>query len=97
MASISRKLRKLMTKSMQIPADVTLGLSRVTMIGHVHVYIENHRGILSFSSDNVQLRLSDGELLVTGKEMIIKAILPDELILEGQIDQVAHIHKKGEK
>ncbi|EZH67821.1 stage IV sporulation protein [Bacillaceae bacterium JMAK1] len=91
MSAISKKFRKLISKGMQIPIDVTLGLPRVTMIGHLHVYIENHQGILSFTPERVHLRLTDGELIVVGQNMIIKAILPEELILEGTIDEIKHV------
>ncbi|MBB6448831.1 sporulation protein YqfC [Geomicrobium halophilum] len=94
MKRLSRRVNKWLTRGMEVPADVTMGVPRVTMIGHLHVYIENHRGILSFSHQRVHLRLAEGELEVTGENLIIKAILPEELILEGTIQQVTH--KGGE-
>ncbi|SDI34156.1 sporulation protein YqfC [Natribacillus halophilus] len=93
MKRLSRRVNKWLTKGMEVPADVTMGVARVTMIGQLHVYIENHRGILSFSPQRVHLRLFEGELIVTGQDLIIKRILPEELILEGTIEQVTHTGK----
>lgn len=67
-------------------------MPRITMIGQIHIYIENHRGVLQFSSKEVRLLLSQGQLLIKGEQFIIKTILPEELLLEGKIDQVIYIN-----
>lgn len=75
----------------ELPADVVLDLPRVTMIGHLHLYIENHHGLLSFSSQQLELRLSTGKLQVQGENFVIKTILPEEILLEGNIQHVKFV------
>ncbi|QQK75822.1 sporulation protein YqfC [Salicibibacter cibarius] len=94
MRRLSRQINKWLTKGMEVPADVTMGVPRVTLIGHLHVYIENHRGILSFTPQRILVRLSEGQLEVTGQDLFIKAILPEELVLEGTIEQVTHLGER---
>ena len=64
-----------------------------TMIGQLHIYIENHRGVLRFSENELRLLLNRGQLLIKGDRFIIKTILPEELLLEGKIEQVLFLHE----
>ena len=86
-------LRKWITKNMELPQDVMMDLPRITMIGHIHIYIENHRGLITFSDKELRLLLKQGQLLIKGKAFVIKAILPEEILLEGKIDQVIYLQE----
>ncbi|MBI0576391.1 sporulation protein YqfC [Neobacillus cucumis] len=84
-------VRNWMTKNMDLPQDVMMDLPRITMIGQIHVYIENHKGLLTFTDKELRLLLKQGQLLIKGKSFVIKTILPEEILLEGKIDQVIYI------
>lgn len=88
-------MRKWITNQMDLPADVLMDLPRITMIGQLHIYIENHRGVLQFSNEELRLLLSQGQgqLIIKGEQFVIKTILPEELLLEGKIDQVLYINE----
>lgn len=93
-----RKLQQMknwITKQIDLPADVFMDLPRITLVGQVHIYIENHRGLLVFSDKEVRLLLKQGQLLIKGDSFVIKTILPEELLLEGTIEQVLFL--EGEK
>lgn len=88
-----RKLRTFATALLDIPEDVVHDLPRITLIGNRQLYIENHRGVLHFSPSILRLSLSIGELEVSGSELVIRAILPDEVLVEGIVDDIQY--KKG--
>lgn len=83
-----QKLQRWITNQLDLPEDVMMDFPRVTMVGQIHIYIENHKGLLSFSDKEIRIMLSQGQLLIKGKEFVIKTILPEELLLEGKIEQV---------
>jgi len=89
----SQLIRNWMTQTMDLPPDVMMDLPRITMVGQIHIYIENHRGLLAFSDREVRLLLEQGQLLVKGKAFVIKTIMPEEILLEGKIDQVIYINE----
>ncbi|MBM4762336.1 sporulation protein YqfC [Bacillus sp. B15-48] len=89
----SQLIRNWMTQKMDLPPDVMMDLPRITMVGQIHIYIENHRGLLAFSDREVRLLLEQGQLLVKGKAFVIKTIMPEEILLEGKIDQVIYINE----
>lgn len=88
-----KKVKQLMTKTMDLPQDVMMDLPRITMIGQLHIYIENHRGLLAFTESEVRLMLKNGQLLIKGNAFVIKTILPEEIMLEGKIDKVYFINE----
>jgi sporulation protein YqfC len=76
---------------MDLPEDVMMDLPRVTMIGQIHIYIENHRGLLTFTDQEVRLLLKQGQLLIKGEQFVIKMILPEEILLQGKIVEVTYL------
>ncbi|WP_373558542.1 sporulation protein YqfC [Bacillus sp. FJAT-45350] len=93
MKKFKHRFKKWMTDQMELPADVMMDLPRITMIGQIHIYIENHRGVLQFSNQELRLLLEQGQLLIKGEQFVIKTILPEELLLEGKIDQVLYLNE----
>ncbi len=86
------RVRNWMAQKMDLPQDVMMDLPRITMIGQIHIYIENHRGLITFTDKELRLLLKQGQLQIKGKSFVIKTILPEEILLEGKIDQVIYIN-----
>ncbi|SER70531.1 sporulation protein YqfC [Salipaludibacillus aurantiacus] len=82
-------IKKWMVDQMDLPADVVMDLPRLTMVGHLHVYIENHQGVIRFTDKELRLAMTEGQIIIQGEGFIIKSILPEEILLEGIIN---HIH-----
>ena len=78
---------------MDLPPDVLLELPRITMLGQLHIYIENHRGLLVYSDKELRLLMKQGQLLIKGKDFVLKTMLPEEILLEGEIEHVYFINE----
>jgi sporulation protein YqfC len=78
---------------MDLPPDVLLELPRITMLGQLHIYIENHRGLLVYSDNELRLLMKQGQLLIKGKDFVLKTMLPEEILLEGEIEHVYFINE----
>ncbi|GIP39611.1 hypothetical protein J31TS4_28910 [Paenibacillus sp. J31TS4] len=94
MGRLKKRLHSLTAKMLDVPQDVTLDLPRLTMIGDRQLYIENHRGVLQFTSELLRLSLSKGELEVRGRDLVMRAILPDEVFIEGVIAGIQLLHNE---
>lgn len=88
MRRMSRKLRRKAADLLDLPQDVVFDLPRLTMIGNTQLYIENHRGVLHFTDELLRLKLTKGELKIQGKQLVIRTIYPEELFVEGIVDQI---------
>jgi sporulation protein YqfC len=91
MHRFTRKWSEFTASLLDLPQDVVQDLPRVTMIGNVQLYIENHRGVLHFASDRLLLKLTRGKLEVKGQQLVIRAILPEEVFVEGNIEGISYI------
>jgi len=88
---LPRLLNQIAANMLDLPKDVVHDLPRITMIGNVQLYIENHHGVLHFSSELLKLQLSKGQMEVTGENLVIRAILTEEVFIEGLITGVKYI------
>jgi len=73
---------------LKLPSDVVLELPRITVIGHIHVYIENHQGLMTFSSSELKLKTKQGFIYIKGSSFVLKMMLPEEIVLEGVIEDI---------
>ncbi|MFT9848653.1 sporulation protein YqfC [Aneurinibacillus sp. REN35] len=87
----NEKWRRFTTGVLDMPQDLTMEMPRITMIGQLQMYIENHRGVLWFSNQELRLLLTKGQLLIRGQNLVIRAILPEEVLVEGIVDQVVFL------
>lgn len=91
MSKWKEKLNDWLVKNVELPADVVMDLPRITIIGQFHIYIENHGGVLAFSNEELRLRLQRGQLVIKGRNFVLKTILPEEILLEGKIVEVKYL------
>ncbi|WP_433946090.1 sporulation protein YqfC [Paenibacillus sp. SN-8-1] len=96
MSRFTRKLRKWSVDILDLPQDLVMDLPRLTMVGNKQLLIENHRGVLHFAPDNLRLALPEGSLSVVGSSLVIKAIMPEEVLIEGDIAAIQYLGT-GEK
>lgn len=88
-----QRLRNFATNKLDLPVDVAMDLPRITIIGKLHIYIENHKGLLTFTDNEFRILLKGGQLMVKGNSFVIKTILTDVILLEGSIEHVYFIEE----
>lgn len=71
-----------------LPGDVLAGLPRVELTGDRELRMENHRGILSYGTE--EIHISGGRLVVKvrGEGLELKSMNARELLLTGAIRAV---------
>lgn len=87
------KVRKLTSDLLDVPQDVALNVPRITMIGSMQLYIENHRGVAHFTDKELRLKINDGEFQIVGEALKIRAIYTEEMLIEGDITSISFIEK----
>ncbi|RYL91576.1 sporulation protein YqfC [Sporolactobacillus sp. THM7-4] len=75
----------------EIPEDIVMDLPRITLIGQSHLSIENYKGVIAFSQNELRLAMDRGELLITGEAFVLENILDKEIYLEGKVMDVRFI------
>jgi sporulation protein YqfC len=77
---------------LEIPQDIVLDLPRVTMLGNKQVLVENHKGIIEYTSSLLRIRLNQGELVIGGESLVLGSLQPELLFVEGVISEVRYEH-----
>lgn len=80
---------------MELPKDVMLNVPKITVLGDISVFIENHSGIAEFTLEHVKVNSPVGVIEVKGDRLRIKTVLPEEIIIEGQISGVIINRREG--
>lgn len=74
--------------SLDLPKDLFLGLSNISLCGNREIYISNHRGILSYGQEEMVILVKDYQMQIKGRAMYIVSYSKEELTIQGYIRSV---------
>ena len=73
---------------LELPADVIAGLSRLELIGDHELRIEQHKGILVYSREEIQVSTGKFIIKIMGNDLELRAMTGLELLITGQIRSI---------
>lgn len=85
-----QSIKKHMVEWMELPGDVLMDLPRIVAVGNLQVSVENHRGIVEYTGDRVRISTGSGQVIITGSDLLLRNILPDEICVEGNIKSIEY-------
>lgn len=91
MKSKTKEVKESISELLELPKDIMLDLPRITLVGNLQLYIENHKGIIEYSTQKIRINTKSGVIRITGKDLAIKTIITEEIIISGNIDQMEFI------
>lgn len=71
--------------ALDLPQDLFLGLSNISLSGNREIYISNHKGILSYGQEEMVILVKDYQIQIKGKSLCIVSYTKDELTIQGYI------------
>ncbi len=88
-----RKLQSWKTdlvENLELPKDLMHGAVMVSIVGRTEMTIENYRGILEYSSEEIRLSTKDGTLSIQGKKLLITYYTNDDMKITGIIQSIVY-------
>ncbi len=85
---LSRRIKQQVAEFLEIPAEVILDLPKVILLGNLQLVVENHRGILKYNPELIHINVSEGEVVIQGKDLKLRSVLPEEIFVEGRIKSI---------
>lgn len=85
---ILEKKKKLSTRAadlFELPFDTVAGFMKVTITGCQRVLVENHKGILKYTQDVIEIGGDDVVLRIHGENMELLAMNRADLQIKGKI------------
>jgi sporulation protein YqfC len=80
--------RELLADKLELPKDVVLDLPRLVVVGNLQLIIENHRGIVEYTADQVVVAGHKGRLRIGGSQLTIGSIQEDLIIVTGELRSI---------
>ncbi|QJW46394.1 sporulation protein YqfC [bacterium BFN5] len=75
---------------LEIPQDIVMDLPRITMLGNKQLLIENHKGIIEYTSSLIRIKLNQGELIVTGTDLTLGNLQAEQILVEGTVGELKY-------
>ena len=73
---------------MDVP-EAASSISKVTVISDDSVLIENHKGVIEYTSEDIRVRLRKKQLEVSGADLMIEYLTGANLSIHGKIHSVS--------
>jgi len=83
-------MQEKVTAAMSLPKEVALDLPIVTITGRNEIFIENFKNLLEFADNKIRLRIKDGTLTVEGKDLTLKQITSENLLITGTVVHITY-------
>ena len=87
----SLTVKEKVAKMLEIPNEVVSDRPRITTVGKREVFVENYKGILEFSNEIVRIKSNYGIITITGKNMKIREITSEDMIICGNIENIDYL------
>lgn len=85
---IINKQENILTESVKIPRDLVQKDSVISLSGNEEVWIENYRGILDYSQEQIVLLLKKGKIIFQGKQLFITFYTSEDMQIKGKINAI---------
>ena len=69
-----------------LPAEAVSGALRVVLTGRSQALVEQHRGVIGYTQNEVTVRLENGFLRIGGQGLELAEYSPQDLCVTGRID-----------
>ncbi|MDR1157119.1 MAG: sporulation protein [Oscillospiraceae bacterium] len=86
-----QKLWERTANLLDLPVDVVAGLPRVEILGCRRLLMENHRGILAYGGEAIDINGGQVVVRVRGQQLELRAMNAVELALDGVIRSVEFV------
>ena len=78
-------LSEALTSSLGLPGEILENVPRLTLTGREQVLIENHKELLSYSAELVEIGCGRVHLRIRGERLLLRAMDREELLITGKI------------
>ena len=71
-----------------LPPDLVAGLPHMEMLGDRYFYMERHKGILSYSGEEIDINGETGIVRIFGRDPELTSMTGDQLRIQGSISRL---------
>ena len=75
-----------------LPPDMVAGLPHIELAGNTHFYMERHKGILSYSGEEIDINGEKCIVRIYGENLELTSMTGDQLRIKGNIARVEWVN-----
>lgn len=79
-------------EALDLPGDVVAGLPRIEITGSRALLMENHKGILLYSTEEIDVGGSTAVVKIYGEDLVLRAMNARELFIVGRIFKIEFVY-----
>ena len=83
-----KEVKNKISDRLELPKDIVMDLPKITVMGNQEMVVENHKGIIEYTTELIRVNMGNRVLKVQGERLNIKSILTEELLIEGNIRSI---------
>lgn len=76
---------ELLSERLDIPSDISMGTAKLSIYGKSRVLIENHKGIVHYSENEIELSAKGMTVKILGDGLGISAMDKNDMLVTGKI------------
>ena len=80
---------------LDLPGELAVGVGRMELVGDRQFYMEQHRGVLRYSTEVIDIAAADMTVRITGRELQLLAMTDRELRISGTIHALELLTQEG--
>lgn len=73
-----------------VPKEVIMNIPRLTISGDREIYIENHKGLMGYSSTEIRISTPMGIVKISGEGLNIERIRLEDVLISGSFKRVEY-------
>jgi len=73
------------TKKMGVPDEVSVGTSKIMLTGNYRLILENHKGLIEYSTETVRIKTLDGTVRIEGSELLLDVMDSSTVAISGNV------------
>ncbi len=85
------KAREYISERLELEKGLLTSDSFMEVVGDEKLTIENHKGIVKYSCNEMQIRVSFGTVCIFGKNLSVSELVCEEISVKGNIDKIEFI------
>lgn len=90
----SKQLLQKLAAGLDLPADITAGIPRISFNGFSECTLDCHRGIAAFEDTRILVRLNVGTVAIEGEDLDIRCMNRERLTVSGKLHSVCFMEEE---
>ena len=82
------KFSNRISNALEVPREISNGVSKITIISFDEMLVENYRGILEYEEFYIKINTETGNININGFNLRLEQLTGDDISIKGKIESI---------